>query len=224
MLNSKATYGLNSSNLVEHQGHKLERRTRDAFIEMARAADCYGVTLQLCSGHRDFKRQVKIWNSKASGKRPVLDLKSRAVSLKGKSADEIIDLILLWSALPGASRHHWGTDIDVFDATGIKQEDLKLVTAEYSPGGPCANLYLWLLEHAAEFGFYFPFQQGLSGVSPEPWHLSYYPVSNGILSNFDIEGLRQTLIDSNIIFKDEILSRLPALTQEYVFKVAPPPE
>ncbi|AQS35848.1 D-alanyl-D-alanine carboxypeptidase [Shewanella psychrophila] len=219
-----AAYGLNSSHLVEHQGHKLERRTRDAFIDMARAADCYGVTLQLCSGYRDFKRQVKIWNAKANGKRPVLDLKSQTVSLKGKSPNEIIDLILIWSALPGASRHHWGTDIDVFDATGIEQGDLQLVTAEYSQGGPCAKLHLWLLEHAADFGFYFPFQQGLSGVSPEPWHLSYYPVSSDILESFDVECLKQTIIDSDIIFKNEILSRLPALTQEYVFKVAPPPE
>ncbi len=209
---------------MEHQGHRLERRTRDAFIEMARAADCYGVTLTLCSGYRDFNRQVKIWNTKASGKRPVLDLNSRAVNLEGKSPNEIIDLILLWSALPGTSRHHWGTDIDVFDATGIKQDDLQLQSAEYSPGGPCAKLYLWLVEHAADFGFYFPYQLGLSGVSPEPWHLSYYPVSNKILNCFDIECLKQTLTDSDIIFKDEILIRLPILIQEYVFKVAPPPQ
>ena len=29
------------------------------------------------------------------------------------------DAILLWSALPGASRHHWGTDFDVFDRAAV---------------------------------------------------------------------------------------------------------
>ena len=33
--------------------------------------------------------------------------------------DALIETILLWSALPGGSRHHWGTDVDVFDAAAV---------------------------------------------------------------------------------------------------------
>ena len=44
--------------------------------------------------------------------------------------------ILVWSALPGASRHHWGTDLDVFDrAVQPPGEPLELLARHYEPGG-----------------------------------------------------------------------------------------
>ena len=36
------------------------------------------------------------------------------------SPAERIEAILRWSALPGASRHHWGTDLDLIDAHAIQ--------------------------------------------------------------------------------------------------------
>jgi len=37
-------------------------------------------------------------------------------------ASEKIASILRWSALPGTSRHHWGTDLDIIDAKALTAE------------------------------------------------------------------------------------------------------
>ena len=85
---------------------------------------------------------------------------------------------LLWSALPGASRHHWGTDVDVIDARATAPGyRVQLTPEEYAPGGPFAPLGEWLEANAARFGFFRPFRGVLSGVQPEPWHFSFAPVA-----------------------------------------------
>ena len=53
--------------------------------------------------------------------------------------------ILHWSALPGASRHHWGTEIDVIDRAALLHGQLaQLVPDEYAADGVFAKLGLWL--------------------------------------------------------------------------------
>ncbi len=91
---------------------------------------------------------------------------------------ERVNAILLWSALPGASRHHWGTEFDLIDglasASGYRD---KLTQQEFAPGGPFAPLAEWLDIHAPRFGFFRPFQGMRSGVQPEPWHFSFAPIA-----------------------------------------------
>lgn len=203
----------------------LEAETAKAFLEMQAAAEQDGIALAICSGYRSFERQLAIWNAKASGKRPLLDKDSLPVGDIGAlSDDELVALILLWSALPGASRHHWGTDVDLFDSAQISKHALKLVNAEYQPQGPCYKLDLWLDERAPDFGFYRPFQAGLSGVSPERWHLSFLPKAKGFLVQFDSERLRQILDHSDITLKQSLLRRLPDLVETYVRRIAPYPD
>ncbi|WP_412496366.1 M15 family metallopeptidase [Shewanella chilikensis] len=203
----------------------LEAETAKAFLKMQAAAEQDGIALAICSGYRSFERQLAIWNAKASGKRPLLDKNSLPVGDVGAlSDDELVALILLWSALPGASRHHWGTDMDLFDSGQISKHELKLVNAEYEPQGPCYKLNLWLDERALDFGFYRPFQPGLSGVSPERWHLSFLPKAKGFLEKFDSERLRQILDHSDLALKQSLLRRLPELVETYVRRVAPYPE
>jgi len=44
--------------------------------------------------------------------------------------------ILHWSALPGASRHHWGTEIDVIDRAALADgRKAQLIPAEYGADG-----------------------------------------------------------------------------------------
>ncbi|MBZ4680520.1 MULTISPECIES: M15 family metallopeptidase [Shewanella] len=203
----------------------LEAETAKAFLKMQAAAEQDGIALAICSGYRSFERQLAIWNAKASGKRPLLDKNSLPVGDVGAlSDDELVALILLWSALPGASRHHWGTDMDLFDSGQISKHELKLVNAEYEPQGPCYKLNLWLDERALDFGFYRPFQPGLSGVSPERWHLSFLPKAKGFLEKFDSDRLRQILDHSDLALKQSLLRRLPELVETYVRRVAPYPE
>ncbi len=201
---------------------KLEAQTALAFKAMAKSAAKDGIALAICSAYRPFERQLAIWNAKASGKRLVLDINENPVDITPLSDDELVDLILLWSALPGASRHHWGTDIDVFDAGQIDVKSLRLIEAEYIDAGPCAKLHQWLHNHAKDFGFYFPFQRGLSGVSPEPWHLSYFPVSQPLLAQFEVQALAQIILQSDMLLKEVVLVRLPELVEKYVHQIAQP--
>ncbi len=89
------------------------------------------------SSFRDFERQLAIWNGKCRGERDLLD-RGRASGWMPAALDQdaLVSAILLWSALPGASRHHWGTDMDVIDAAAVPAgAAVQLEPAEYAPGG-----------------------------------------------------------------------------------------
>ncbi|STQ43628.1 D-alanyl-D-alanine carboxypeptidase [Ewingella americana] len=91
---------------------------------------------------------------------------------------ERCELILRWSALPGASRHHWGSDLDIYDPDLLPQgSKLQLEPWEYEAGGYFADLNQWLSDNMASFGFYRPYDIDRGGVAVEPWHLSYRPLA-----------------------------------------------
>src|SRR5262245_25075430 len=116
------------------------------------AAD--GFNLKICSSYRSFERQQKIWNEKAMGARPVFDERGLPLDVLSLAEQERIFKILRWSALPGASRHHWGTDFDVYDADAVPEGyQLRLSIDEYTGSGPFAPLARWLREYASDCGF-----------------------------------------------------------------------
>jgi len=80
----------------------------------------------------------------------------------------------------------------------------------------------WLNQHAAEFGFFRPYRTDRGGVSPEPWHFSYAPVSIAALQALTPELLRQTLQDSAIEGKSLVLNRLDEIYQQYLVAVDTP--
>ncbi|WP_394132745.1 M15 family metallopeptidase [Shewanella maritima] len=223
-VNSGHLYGLSQQHLVQYQSVLLEKHTAKAFEKMQQQASLAGFDMQICSGFRNFDRQCAIWNAKAQGNRPLLNRQNQQLDFQSLSDTQLVDTILIWSALPGASRHHWGTDIDIFDANNIAKADLQLITTEYQHDGPCAGLHQWLAQHAASFGFYFPFQAGLSGVSPEPWHLSYFPVAKQYLTQFNTQDLQLVLFNSPVRLKAVLLARLTELVEQYVHFVAPLPK
>ena len=66
--------------------------------------------------------------------------------------------ILRWSALPGGSRHHWGTEIDIFDPDLLPQgQSLQLEPWEYEKGGYFFELSEFLTENLPHFDFVLPF-------------------------------------------------------------------
>lgn len=133
-----------------------------------------GFDLRIASGHRNYERQKIIWNEKALGKRPLLDESSNPISIKNLNAKELVQKILIWSALPGASRHHWGTDFDLYCHKSIPRNyRLQLSDEEYGPGGILYSFASWLEKNLKEFNFFRPYQEYLGGVMPEPWHISH---------------------------------------------------
>ncbi|HTP40581.1 MAG TPA: M15 family metallopeptidase [Steroidobacteraceae bacterium] len=194
-----------------------------ALHDMCAAAADDGLTLLPVSSFRDFERQRTLWNGKFLGERPVQDAEGRPVDMRALDAAERVRAILVWSALPGASRHHWGSDLDVVDgqalAGGYRP---RLTREEFLPGGPFGRLAAWLDARCGEFGFFRPYDAWRGGVQPEPWHLSYADLAVPALAALDADVLREALEGADIQGKAQVLAQLPDLHQRYVRGVAEP--
>lgn len=187
------------------------------FLNLRRAAQAEGIDLVPMSGFRDFARQLTIWNGKFSGERPMLDASGVKIDAAALRPRERIEAILLWSALPGASRHHWGTDIDLIDGKATEAGyRIKLTREEFAKGGPFARLDLWLTIHAPRFGFFRPFQGVRSGVQPEPWHFSFAPVAEQARRRLSSDVLRAAIAAAPLLGKDVVLEYLDELHDRYV--------
>ena len=219
-MKNEFVYGLDASRLVELDGFLFEPDTATAFDALVKDAEQDGISIAVCSSYRSFNAQATIWNNKATGKRKVLDKASNPLDISTLSAAELVQAILTWSAIPGTSRHHWGTDIDVFDHRFISKQDLQLIPKEYEAGGPCAELSLWLDENAHKYRFYRPYQQGKSGVSPEPWHISYAPKSLQYMALFEKQELRRIITEQKIELFNEVNRQLEEIVAEYFYRVA----
>ena len=187
---------------------------------LASHASSAGFELQVVSGFRSFERQLNIWNAKAEGLRPVLDDKNQLVDLAGLNELQRIESIMRFSALPGASRHHWGTDIDVCDRAALKPgQSVQLVVGESEVGGPFYEFHRWLDKMLADNNseaFFRPYAQDCGGISPEPWHLSYAPIACDFQSLLTLERLREAIEAADICFKMSILQHLENLYKRFV--------
>jgi len=187
------------------------------FLNMRGAAAAAGFDLWPVSSFRDFDRQLSIWNGKFSGDRPLIDAAGGALDASQLSPPERVAAILLWSALPGASRHHWGTDIDLIDAGAVPAGyRVQLVQEEFDDGGPFAPLADWLAIHAPRYGFFRPFRGVLSGVRAEPWHFSFAPLAESARRALTPAVLAAALKDSAMLGKDVVLAQLDGLHARYV--------
>ncbi len=194
-----------------------------AFLALRAAAARARIEVLPLSAFRDFERQRLIWNEKFAGLRPLLDRDSRPLDPARMPAERIVEAILHWSALPGASRHHWGTEIDVIDGHGLARgERPQLLRADYAGGGRYARLDAWLTAEAAAFGFYRPYDRDRGGVQPEPWHLSYAPVAGPAGQALTLEILRAALEGAELSGHEVVMMRLPQIHARFVRAVAAP--
>jgi LAS superfamily LD-carboxypeptidase LdcB len=203
----------------------LHRETAPPFLAMRAAAAADGVELVAFSGFRDFDRQLAIWNGKFRGERPMQDRAGQPLDALSLAPADRVTAILWWSALPGASRHHWGTDFDVMDPNMLPPGyRLQVIPAEYGPGGPFERLTAWLDRHMHSFGFFRPYHTDRGGVRPEPWHLSYAPVAIRAQQAFSLEALHSVLAAADIDGKEQVLESLARNFANYVVNVDTPPE
>jgi LAS superfamily LD-carboxypeptidase LdcB len=203
----------------------LHREVVRPFLAMRAAAAADGIDLVAFSSFRDFDRQLAIWNGKFRGERPLQDRAGGPLDVAALSPAEKVTAILWWSALPGASRHHWGTDFDVLDGKALPYGyQLQVVPAEYLPGGPFEKLTRWLDEHMHAFGFFRPYSTDRGGVSPEPWHLSHAQVAARAQRQLSLDALKGVLADAPIEGKDAVLEALARNYSSYVVNVDVAPE
>ncbi|MCE5293790.1 MAG: M15 family metallopeptidase [Chlamydiales bacterium] len=157
----------------------LRKEAMDAFIKMATAAKKDGITLKIVSATRTFYAQKAIWEAKWN----------RGADTH-KKLHERARHILRYSSMPGTSRHHWGTDVDI-----------NSVESDYFASGKGKKEYEWLVTHAKTYGFFQPYTpKGLNrpeGYEEEEWHWSYAPLSDQFMREYasrigyeDIDGFR----------------------------------
>ena len=146
------------------RGQYLRIDVYEAFIQMAEAAEKDDVQLIIISATRNFSQQKNIWERKWQSESGIDNEVDRAKK------------ILLYSSMPGTSRHHWGTDID-----------LNNLNNEYFESGEGLKIYQWLIVNASNFGFCQPYTSkvsGRTGYEEERWHWSYTPLSNRFLKDY----------------------------------------
>jgi LAS superfamily LD-carboxypeptidase LdcB len=179
-----------------------------------------GFEISVASAYRDFDRQLLIWNDKASGRRPVLDSHGQRLDLSVLTPWQQVQAILRWSALPGASRHHWGTDIDIYDRAAVADDyKLQLSTDEVQEGGPFAAMHDWLDGHLSSSVpqvFFRPYENDRGGVAPERWHLSYAPVACQYQAELSVAGLMAVIEDKPLALKDTVLAHLDEIYQRFI--------
>jgi LAS superfamily LD-carboxypeptidase LdcB len=216
--------------LPEHNAVKVHVEALKAIQQLIDDARRAGFQMRVASGFRSFERQLLIWNGKCTGNRPVLDHDGNAMDLQAISSIEKVYAILRWSALPGASRHHWGTDIDIYDAAVMPNDyQLQLHPDEYSGNGLFAPMMKWLAEYLTLENspcFDRPYlDAGEGGVAPELWHLSYQPIAGryeqqsslALLGDFlssllPLGGESDTMIEEQAT----LLDHLPTIYQRYI--------
>jgi LAS superfamily LD-carboxypeptidase LdcB len=147
------------------------------FKEMQNDAKKEGIEIEIVSGYRSYQKQKYIWNNKYNK-----NFKKGIFGIKN------INRIIQYSTLPGTSRHHWGTDIDIIDKRFTPEGDL-LIEKNYSENGIYSQLYRWMKKNSKKYRFYLVYDDSpkRKGFKFEPWHYSYKPLSMVFLKRF-IEG------------------------------------
>ena len=216
-------FGLTEKHLVSIEGSQLliHKAAYQPFIDMRSAAREEGIEICIASAYRSFARQLLIWNNKAIGKRPCLDDSGNEIDLSALNELEAVICIMRYSALPGLSRHHWGTELDIYDSNAIAEDyALQLIPVEYKQEGPFYPLHSWLTKYAQDFGFDRPYEKDRGGIAPEAWHISYKSIAQQYATSLErdlnLEKYRQLISHSDIELKQIVINNLQYLFERFV--------
>jgi len=153
----------------------------EAFKAMYLHALKDGVKLKITSGHRTYVEQVCEWELRWNKPRNEVPFASNL---------EKVRFLLQYRSMPGTSRHHWGTDMD-----------LNSFKTSYFETAEGKKMYDWLSKNAHNYGFYQPYtafdEERSTGYNEEKWHWSYRPIAEIMLEKYlelitidDIKGFK----------------------------------
>lgn len=186
-------------------GYYLRKETFEAFEQMRSEAVKNGVYLRIVSATRTFSDQKRLWEDKWTARMPVNtdtgEFLPRPLSRQDFLTKEQRALrILEFTAMPSASRHHWGTDFDLNDVNPSYWATLK-----------GQREYFWLTENAPKFGFCQVYSANRpSGYHEEKWHWSYLPIARTLTNEY-----QKQITDSDITLTEFIGSET-AITTRFI--------
>jgi D-alanyl-D-alanine carboxypeptidase len=182
-------------------GMYLRKETYEAFKKMHAAAAKDSIQLRIISATRNFEAQKGIWEAKWTGARTIENGKNAATAYPDP-IDRALK-ILEYSAMPGSSRHHWGTDIDLND-----------LNPAWFRNGQGKKIHDWLTQNGPKFGFCQPYspkgKERPYGYNEEHWHWSYMPIAQQ-MARLASEKLKNEMIQgfagSNTAPKIDVVGR-----------------
>ena len=216
-----AAFGLEEDGLVLIPGteYRVRQGALAPFLELSEKAKSAGYELRVESAYRSFDRQLSIWNRKATGKLKLLDANGAPFKELPKDEEVLMRSILLWSALPGGSRHHFGTELDVVDGKSVP-EGYEVELTEQECDGMFAPFHKWLseqIETQNSCGFERVFVSGRGKIQPERWHISHRPSAFELEKLFDPKALRKVYEKADLELKSAILDNFDELMRDYVY-------
>lgn len=153
---------------------KIHPEVYNSLIDMIDKAQKDNIKLSVVSAFRSYQRQKQIWENKW-GNRPNDDINHAKNILK-------------WSAFPGTSRHHWGTDVD-----------FNSVETAYWKSKEGVKVYNWLQNNAPKYGFCQTYGADRHhGYNSEPWHWSYMPVANEYLTQISKPEVLEVVLNQGV--------------------------
>ncbi|MEK9207188.1 MAG: M15 family metallopeptidase, partial [Patescibacteria group bacterium] len=170
----------------------LRSEVKRAFDSMKAAALTDGFTINEVSGYRSFNRQLEIWNDKFT-------------SFSGTDQEKVTKTAE-FSAVPGMSRHHWGTEIDI-----------NSVDSSYWQNN--VALHDWLVSNAPNYGFCQPYDQYKGVVKTEQWHWSYKPISKQLTQQYLDTINSQDITGLGINGESAIVSNFDLYTEGFISNI-----
>ena len=209
---------VDSSDFVKVDGYVVDKQILEDYNKLKGLLSKFGFALRIESAYRPFERQLSIWNRKASGELKLLSAEGLPME-RPDDDEELMYAILTWSALPGASRHHLGTDLDVVDGNACPAGyEVELTPAE------CDGMFRPFHEKLTElmgagesFGFQRIFVPGRGRILPEKWHIAHLPTSRKYLESFSLKKLRALYEKTDIACKSALLDNLESLAYDYIY-------
>nr|WP_321222131.1 M15 family metallopeptidase [uncultured Psychroserpens sp.] len=181
-------------------GYKLRKEAYDAFLKMKKEALKSDINIKVVSSYRNFAHQNRIWERKYNTN-----------INKGLSPKQSIKKIIEYSTIPGTSRHHWATDIDIIDGN-VTQPSNVLNPRHFESEGCFSKFKYWMDANANTFGFYLAYtnKANRKGFKYEPWHYSYQPLSKPYLQAYQKLDLRDIIVSEQLIgcehFSEEFIT------------------
>ena len=175
--------------LTKTSAYRLRPEAAVAYEEMKSAALKEGIKFQVVSSYRDYNHQNRIWERKYKRFRE-----------SGLNPTAAIEKIIEYSTIPGTSRHHWGTDIDIVDATPKVSGGL-LVPSKFHGNGPFCKFKEWMDKNANTYGFYLVYtdDQNRKGFNYEPWHYSFKSLSLDYLKKYQELPIKNKLQSAKLL-------------------------
>ena len=195
------------------QGYKLLLQAHEAFLNMKTAALKEGIQIKVVSSYRDFEHQKRIWNPKYN-----------LFTSQGMSGKKAINAIITYSTIPGTSRHHWGTDLDIIDTNAPQPKGDVLLEEHFIKNGVFHKLKQWMDANANRFGFYLVYTNDplRKGFKYEPWHYSYKPLSKMYFQAYNDLDLYEVLKNEHLPGNDFLTPNLvSAYKREHLLDINP---